>query len=200
MLLLVLVVCVLSVGSTRSESQEKKEGVRVAGWLYEHALSRWKAELAAEIDNDEKMCFKDIDSVGVFVSMNEGALKVLSEQRVKDRFELTLRGYGVPVSETRSSDLDLTLSVKALWDKEQLRSAYILYVAIYEPLIFYRGGKPYKRMAALWEDRSYGYAGSAVVKRAFLEAIEEKAERVANLYLSANRQSVPIVSEEKSNP
>lgn len=185
-LFLVLLVCVLLVGSASPESEEKKQS-EAADWLCERALKRWKAELYAEIDNDDKICFKGIESLGVAVSLNDGALKVLSEQRARDKFELTLRSHGVPVSEVMTSGLNLVLSVEAIWDKKGLRSAINVTVAITEPLIFYRDEKPHRRVVVVWESGSYGYAGSTVAKETFLEAIEEKAEHVANLYLSANR-------------
>ena len=62
----------------------------------------------------------------------------------------------------------------------------VLQVSLVEPLSFYRNSKPHRRYVYLWEELSYGYAGKNVAKETFLRSIEEKAERVANLYLSAN--------------
>ena len=150
---------------------------------YEVAWKIWIAELSAEFA-DEKMCFSGLDSIRVSVGMNEDAEDILSEQRAKDKFELILRQSGVPLSE--SANPYLSLSIEALWNEEKTFAAFTIGVSLMEPLVFYRGNEPHRRYVPLWEDRTYGYAGRNVAREGFLGYIEEKAERVANLYLSAN--------------
>ncbi len=150
---------------------------------YEAAWNRQVAELSANLA-DDKTCFAGLDSVKVVVVMNEDAKDILSEQRTKDKFELTLRRHGVPLS--GSSNPYLLFSFEALWNEDKTLAAYIFELSLRQPLIFYRNNTPYRRVVSLWENLSYGYAGSKVARQNALEAIEEKAERVANLYLSAN--------------
>ena len=150
---------------------------------YEEAWERQVAESTALIA-DEKTCFSGLGSMEVSVVMNEDAKDILSEQRAKDRFELTLRRYGVPLSNW--SIPHLSLGIEALWNKQKTFAAFTISVSLTEPLIFYRDNKPHRRYVTPWEEYSYGYAGKDVARDAFLRYIEEKAERVANLYLSAN--------------
>ena len=150
---------------------------------YEKAWERLVAESIALIA-DEETCFSGLDSMEVKVVMNEGAKDVLSEQRAKDKFELTLRRYGVPLS--KWSNPYLLLGIEALWNEEKRFVAFTINVSLKEPLIFYRNQKPYKRFIKSWEEIHYGYAGKDVARKAFLRYIEDNAERVANLYLSAN--------------
>lgn len=150
---------------------------------YGEAWKRQVAELRADFA-DDKTCFVGLDSVKVVVVMNEDAKDILSEQRAKDKFELTLRRHGVPLSDL--SNPYLALVVEVLWNGDKTRATYTLSVSLRESLIFYRNNKPHRRFVNLWEDSAYGYAGDKVAKEAFIGAIEEKAERVANLYLSAN--------------
>ena len=150
---------------------------------YEEAWERQVAESIALIA-DEKTCFSGLNSMEVSVVMNEDAKDILSEQRAKDKFELTLRRYGVPLSNW--SNPHLSLGIEALWNEEKRFVAFTINVSLKEPLIFYRNQKPYKRFIKPWEEIHYGYAGKDVARGAFLRYIEEKAERVANLYLSAN--------------
>ena len=188
-----LIPFVLLLCSTPCAGQAREDSLRQK--LYQYAWDRLMAEQDAEVNDDEKICFKGIDSVGVLVSIDDDIVKILSEQRARDRFELILRGHGVPVSETISSDLDLMLSVSAVWDKKERFLSYTLSVTIYEPLIFYRDERPHKRFVALWQDLSFGHAGRDVARRSFLASIEEKAERVANLYLSANKSAGIVKSD-----
>ena len=150
---------------------------------YEKAWKRQVAESLALIA-DEKTCFSGLGSMEVSVVMNEDAKDILSEQRAKDKFELTLRRYGVPLSNW--SIPHLSLGIEALWNKQKTFAAFTISVSLTEPLIFYRDNKPHRCYVTPWEEASYGYAGKDVARDAFLRYIEEKAERVANLYLSAN--------------
>ena len=150
---------------------------------YERAWQKQVAEVAADF-SDEKTCFSGLDSIEVSVGMDEEAEDILSNQRAKDKFELTLRRYRVPLSD--SSNPYLSLSVDALWNEDKTRTTYVIRVGLVESLVFWRNKKPHKRFVTLWEHSSFGYAGKNVAREGFLKNIEEQAERVANLYLSAN--------------
>ena len=155
--------------------------------LHEHALQKLVAEVGAEFA-DEKTCFSGLGGIEVSVGMDEDAEEILSKQRAKDKFELTLRRYDVPLSD--SSNPYLALDIQALWNEEKTFAVYTMSVSLIEPLIFYRDNKPsrkpHRRYVALWEKANFGFAGKNVAREAFLRYIEENAERVANLYLSAN--------------
>ena len=151
---------------------------------YEEAWERQVAESTALIA-DEKTCFSGLNSIEVHVTMNENAEEIFSKQRAKDKFELTLRRYGVPLANF-ANPYYLLLSIDALWNEDKIFASYVLGVELREPIIFYRDNKPHRSFVTLWKDSSYGYAGKDVAREAFLRYIEEKAERVANLYLSAN--------------
>ena len=146
----------------------------------------WKSFLAESTAEfaEEKMCFSGLNSMAVFVTLNEQAKDILTEQRAKDKIELTLRRHDVPLSE--SSNPCMEFLVEAAWQEGKTAAAFTISAALIEPLIFYRGNKPYRRIVALWRDRHYGYVGQKASRGFLLQYIEEKAERVANLYLSAN--------------
>ena len=160
--------------------------VEVPAEIPAHYEEAWKIQVAESIAKfaDEQTCFSDLKSLEVRVGMNEGAKDILSEQRAKDKFELTLRRYGVPLSNW--SNPHLLLGIEALWNEEKRFVAFTINVSLKEPLIFYRNQKPYTRFIKPWEEIVYGYAGKDVARESFLRYIEEQAERVANLYLSAN--------------
>ena len=150
---------------------------------YERAWKKQAAEFGADFA-DEKTCFSGLDSMEVSVVMNEDSKDILSEQRTKDKFELTLRRYGVPLSD--SSNPYIVLSINVLWNEGKTIAIHYIGVDLRETLIFYRNNKPHRRIVTLWESRRQGRVGKNLAKEAFLESIEEEAERVANLYLSAN--------------
>ena len=160
--------------------------VEVPAEIPAHYEEAWEIQVAESMAliADEKTCFSGLGSIEVSVAMNENAKDILSEQRAKDKFELTLRRYGVPLSNW--SNPHLSLGIEALWNENKIFVSYVLGVELRESIIFYRNNKPHKRFVTLWKYSSYGYAGKDVAREAFLRYIEENAERVANLYLSAN--------------
>ena len=149
---------------------------------YERAWKRQVAELRADFA-DDKTCFSGLDSMKVSVEMNEDAQDILSSQRTKDKFELTLRRHGVPLSD--SSNPYLVLQIQAVWDEDKALLFYTR-VSLMESLIFYRNNEPHRNFVNLWENSGYGYVGKNAARETLLETIEARAERVANLYLSAN--------------
>ena len=132
---------------------------------------------------EDQTCFSGLDSMQVIVAVNDGIENILSEQHAKDRFELNLRRHGVPLSE--SSDPYLFLSFEAHWG-DHLQGIFNIDIELRETLVIHRKGRPLNRVVTLWKTGSYGSVGRAVARKVFLESIEEKADRVANLYLSAN--------------
>lgn len=133
---------------------------------------------------DDKTCFSDIDSLRIYIALDGAAKEIISNQRAKDKLQLTLRRHGVPLSD--SSGHALFFSINALRNPRTNQIIYQVDVSLYQSIIFYRKGTPYQRHVDLWEEDVFGYAGSLVAEKTFLDIIEEKAERVANLYLSAN--------------
>ena len=129
---------------------------------YEKAWERLIAESIAKFA-DEKMCFSGLNSMEVSVEMNEAAEDILSQQRAEDKFELTLRRYGVPLS--KSSNPYLVLRLNALWTDDKTIAIFFFTVALRETLIFYRNHKPYKRFITLWEEGSYGRVGKKFSQR-----------------------------------
>ena len=171
---------------------------------YKRALEKFRAENSATTATDATI-FSGMDSVNVRIFLNEDAKEIISEQRVRDKFELTLRGYDIPVFSLDSASFFTRLLGFDLWrpslinftmEVGHIKSGYGDNIRTYiyttrlefqEEVIFYRDEKPYRERVVLWKGGGYlGYAGKLVIEEALLEVTEEYAEKVANLYLSAN--------------
>lgn len=156
---------------------------------YKRALEIVRAEDDAITATDATI-FSGMDKLRVMVRLNDEAEEVISERRVRDKFELILRGYGIPVFSLDYLSFWVSNYILFSMDvayKDGNMGAYTVGVNFYETVIFYRDGKPYIKRVILWEGiGSVGYAGSRVIEDALLDAIEEQAERFANLYLSVN--------------
>ena len=63
---------------------------------YKRALEKLNAENFATTATDATI-FSGMDRLNVRIFLNEDAKEIISEQRVRDKFELVLRGYGIPV-------------------------------------------------------------------------------------------------------
>ena len=166
---------------------------------YKRALEKFNAEDSATTATDA-MIFSGVERLNVIIVLNENAEEIISEQRVRDKFELVLRGYNIPVFSLDDTSLlfgfNIILSNYIVFSMD---AGYIdvndnvrMYVYrtdlnFEEKVVFYRDEKPYRKRVVLWEGGgNLGYAGSRVIEDALLENIEQYAERVANLYLSAN--------------
>ena len=103
---------------------------------YEKAWERQVAESIALIA-DDKTCFSGLNNIKVYITMNEEAEDILSKQRAKDKFELTLRRHGVPLSDFSNRYLSLTL--EAFWNDAKTMVTYTISVSLSEQLIFYEG-------------------------------------------------------------
>ncbi len=156
--------------------------------FYENALKKLVAESLAPIA-DEETCFSGLNSIEVHVTMNEAAEDILPEQRAKDKFELTLRRYGVPLSNS-ANPYYLLLIIDALWNEDKIFASYVLGVELRESIIFYRDNKPHKRFVTLWRDSSYGYAGKDVARKGFLGYIEEEAEQAAKVLITMRNEVI----------
>ncbi len=84
--------------------------VEVPAEIPAHYEEAWEKQVAESVAlfADEKTCFSGLGSMAVRVAMNEAAEDILSEQRAKDKFELTLRRYGVPLADYSSPYLLLS--------------------------------------------------------------------------------------------
>ena len=101
---------------------------------YEKAWKRQVAESIAK-SADEKTCFSGLDNMEVRVVISEDAKDILSEQRAKDKFELTLRRHGVPLSDSSNPYIVLSINVvvertqydsHSLYRSRSYRDAYFL--------------------------------------------------------------------------
>ena len=166
---------------------------------YVRAMARFKAEEFADIGT-EATIFSGVERLNVIIILNENAEEIISEQRVRDKFELVLRGYDIPVFSLDDTSLLLGFNfILSNYVVFSMDAGYIdvndnvrMYVyrtdlSFEEKVVFYRDEKPYRERVVLWDGGgNLGYAGSRVIEEALLGVIEQYAERVANLYLSAN--------------
>ena len=155
---------------------------------YKRAFEKFRSEYYATTASDVTI-FSNIDELRVVVFLNDGAEKIISEQRVRDKFELLLRRYGIPLTPFRSSSY-IYFSVNVV-NRDNKNAAHTIELSLEEEVIFYRGDKPYRKTVTLWNGGgNFGYVCNGNiwthVEDAILEQTERSAERVANLYLSAN--------------
>ena len=137
--------------------------------------------------------FAGLDSLEVRVLVNDVVREVVDENRLRTKFELTLRGNAVPVAPSSWSifsprrETYVRLAVEGLWDSERNFVTFIVQTELVADIFFYRKGVLYRDMTPIWSTLKYGYAGSQLVRESIVGAVEEHAEDVANRYLSANR-------------
>lgn len=128
-----------------------------------------------------------LDSIKVQVSLNDAVKKVLSEDRVRNKFELILRKSGVKLDDKARAHLNLT--IEGLWEKEQSFLVYTPRIELDEFVVVGRKGDFRRILATLWREGSYGFAGSKVAEGAILESVDSLGERFANRFLAEQDKS-----------
>jgi hypothetical protein len=151
------------------------------------AVVFWDRFRSAEFIKTPDEALYKLDSVSIRVSLNEAIKKVVSEGRVRNKFELILRKHGVKIDE--NSFVSLYVSIGGLWSKDPVEFlVYTPRIQLVESVVVSRTGDLRYVPAALWEKGSYGFAGSHVAEGAILESVESLGEEFANKYLAAQEK------------
>ncbi|MEN9676132.1 MAG: hypothetical protein RIS76_2028, partial [Verrucomicrobiota bacterium] len=80
--------------------------------------------------------FYKVDSVAVTVGLNDAIKKIVSEDRIKNKFELILRKHSIRLDE--NAPVWLSFSVEGLWDKDEVRLTYTPLMSLDEFVIIGR--------------------------------------------------------------
>jgi hypothetical protein len=131
--------------------------------------------------------FYKLDSVRVEVQVSEGIEQVLSEDRVRNKFELILRKSGLKLDEDARAYV--RVSVEGLWQKDQNFLVYTIKTELKEYVVIGRKGDFRRFPATLWFDGSYGFAGKKVAEEEVLGVVEELGETFANKFLAEKDKS-----------
>lgn len=128
-----------------------------------------------------------LDAVQVGVSVDDAIKKLVSEERVRNKFELILRKDGIKIDQ--KAPVFLNLTVEGLWSKGTM--AFLVYtprIQLQEVVVVGRKGDMRQVVATLWERGSYGFAGRQVAEDAILKSVESLGEEFANKYLAAQQK------------
>ena len=128
-----------------------------------------------------------LDSINVQVFLNDAVKKVLSEDRVKNKFELILRQHNIVLDE--KAPVWLEVAYEGLWDKNGVVLTYAPRMRLQQAVTIGRKGDLRRTIATVWQEGAYGYAGSQVVEEAILKDVEAKAESFANRFLNVQAKT-----------
>jgi len=129
-----------------------------------------------------------IGSLSVSVQLNDAVKKVVSEDRIKNKFELVLRRHNVTLRE-KGEDAYLNLAIDGLWSEDGNRLTYTSEVRVSQGVAAPRRDGFRAMMGTVWREGSYGYAGKSTAEKAILDQLEEKAESFANKFLAAQQKA-----------
>jgi hypothetical protein len=147
-----------------------------------YAISFTKSYLNAKSVTGDDVFFS-IPSLKVAFDADDAVTKVAPKSELQDKFELTLRRYGVPIDET--SRYLLLVGFEGIWEQD-ISLTFVEHVKLMDTTVIVRQDQHRLCVATLWESSYFGFAGKQVAKKAFLDKSETLAERVANAYLKAN--------------
>jgi hypothetical protein len=150
---------------------------------YEDAMAFMKQFRARE-EVSKADALAGVKSVGVEVTLDDDVKKIISEEEIRTKFEITLRRSGVPINE--ESRFRLFVSQTA-----RLRETGLLIFSsqteFAEAVILFRGeSRMAEVITATWEKGAHGVVGKDHARDTFIQAAEEGAEAFANTWLAKN--------------
>ena len=154
--------------------------------LYMAAEIEWINYYSAEFVENDNDLLKGIEAFRVSVYLDDAMKEVVSEYRVKNKFELFLRSHGIKIQDEAVELLEF--KAEGAWSDESktyMATSYTIDVS--EPYIFYRDPKWKQVYAVPWKIGTFGAAGKDKVEEQVLGNVETKAEAFVNAYLAANQ-------------
>jgi hypothetical protein len=151
------------------------------------AIVFWDRFRSAEFIKTADDALYKLDSVNIQVSLNDAIKKMVSEDRVRNKFELILRKHGVKIDE--NAVVSVYIMIEGLWSKQPV--AFLVYtprIQLNQFVVVARNGDLRRVLATVWQKGSYGFAGSQVAEGAILESVQSMGEEFANKYLAAQEK------------
>jgi hypothetical protein len=127
-----------------------------------------------------------LDSIDVHVTVDDAVKRVVSEERVRDKFELVLRSHNIRLEE--KSPAFLLVYCEGVWSQNAPLLTYTVSADLGQTVTIDRDGDLRHGLGTLWTCGSFGHAGSEVAEREILSSVDQMAERFANAFLKANRE------------
>jgi hypothetical protein len=144
---------------------------------------------ARPIQAQDEALYK-LDSVKVNVFINDAVEKVVSDDRIRNKFELILRKQGINIDQKASVSVDLTIN--GLWSRDNPGVGFLAYtqrIGLNEWLVVERRGDLRRAVAQLWKQEIIGFANSQKAEGQILDGVELMAEAFANKYLAAQQKN-----------
>ena len=130
-------------------------------------------------DSDE--VFYGIKSFKTKVTLNDAVKKIVSEDSLRNKLELTLKRNGISIDP--ESPYSLIFNVSGFWDLEETRFIYSCKLQLLEMVTLYRNHDFRNTAIYTWKKGRFGQAGKAIVEKRVLENVESYAKEFSIKYL-----------------
>ena len=126
-----------------------------------------------------------LEAVSVDVAVEDEVREIISESSIRQRFELTLRKYGIRVDD--KSPAGILVGFSGVWvPPNRVVLACQWNAELRETVMVERTNDFSRAYGTVWADHGGGYAGRGIAGQDMLEKAEQIAEKFANAYLKAN--------------
>lgn len=130
--------------------------------------------------------FSNVKEFRVLLALSSEIKNIISEERVKNKFELMLRGHNINI--TDDAEMWLVVDINGFWNEAKTQLTYRYSVSAMEDVFLARGDSFAKIVATIWENGNFGYAGRNVAEKTILENVEAMGESFANNYLANQKR------------
>lgn len=109
--------------------------------------------------------------------------ELISEENVRNKFELNLRKSGIQIDE--DSPYVLGFTINGVWDAHKVTFTIQYKLSLFESVVLNREGDMRTAWVESWTTGNYGYASRIASRDAIVRAVETASETLANSYLKA---------------
>jgi hypothetical protein len=127
--------------------------------------------------------FYKLDAVRVDVYTDEAVRKVLTDDAIRNRFELILRQLSIPIDP--GSPVTLAVYAEGQWDPQEAMLTWTVSAELQQIVTLERRGDMRRTNATIWRDSSSSQVRNRGAHPALLMAVQSRAESFANKYLAA---------------
>lgn len=134
---------------------------------------------------DDNLLFFGVTRVGVAVSVQGVATNMLQHEQLRDRLELTLRRYSIPLEReyVGKGGILLQCTVASTWIRPDHAMAYSVDLSAVESVTLQRGERSYQYAARTWKASGIGFADIGLIEEQVLLKAEQHGEAFANAFL-----------------
>jgi hypothetical protein len=143
-----------------------------------------KGFFLAKLSTETEDILRDVGPVAIQVQGSQEALKILPEQKMRDAFELALRGNGIEISP--NSRFTAFCLLDLLWNDGKSQAVFVLQTGVSTNASFLASAAEVRAVnTEIVRNTSFGLLGSSIAEKELPDEVENQSKKLALKLLRA---------------